>query len=590
MSLDGIAIRALAQDLSNDLLGAKIDKIGQPDKSEVLFSLRKPGQSLKLFASIHPQSTRLCLTEVDKKNPPQPPLFSMVLRKHLQGAIIEGVKQPGWERIIQLEFRGRDETGDATQFSLLCELMGKSSNVILLSKEGQILDALRRVGAHTNTYRQIQPGLPYVPPPAQEKQALENLSKEDLAAIAYEEQDKRPMAKVLLHAIAGIGPQSAREICIRAGVDPDTDASFLGEIDFIRLWESLQKLQECLHHRAWEPTIVFDDEGPIAFAPFPLQQFADFESKSYPNMSVMLEAYYSHKESRERKRQNEHALRRRLRAELDRAEKKLGYQLDTIAKAQSHEKYRLYGELLTANLHALSQGPEAQVINFYDPNQAIMTIPMKMEQTPNENAQRYFKRYQKAQKGAEMAHKEAEKTQAEIAYLNSIVESLDLADSLDDYKDIRQELIQAGYAKDQTPSRKKKKVKDSAPKVLHIVYEGYDLYIGKNNRQNDYVTFKIGRGKDLWLHTKDIHGAHVIVKAKGDAPIPETVQTFAAQLAAYFSKGRHSGQVPVDATLRKFVKKPSGAAPGMVIYTDQRTLYATPDETLVSRFLKSGDA
>lgn len=588
MSLDGIAIRALAQDLKKNLLQAKVDKISQPDKNEILFHLRQPGQNLKLFGSIHPQSSRLCLTEAAYTNPSQPPLFCMVLRKHLVGAIIEDIVQPGWERILRIQLAGRDEIGDPATYHLLCELMGKSSNIILLNDQGTILDALRRVGAHTNTYRQIQPGLAYTPPPAQNKLDLEGLKEADLATIAYEDSSKRPMAKVLLQSIAGLGPQSAREICIRAGINPDDDASFLGEVDFIRLWETLQSLQNRLQQGGWEPTIILDHGDPIAFAPFPLLQMEGLEGQTFPHMSAMLQAYYEGKEAYHRTQQMENALRRRLKTEMDRAEKKLGFQLDTVAKAERAEKYRLYGELLTANLHAIKQGTEAQVINFYDPNQALITIPMKAEQSPNQNAQNYFKRYQKAQKGAGRAQEEAKKTQAEIAYLESITHSLDLAQSPDDLQDIRQELVQAGYAKAQTSS-KKKKTKDPGPKPLHLVYQGYDIYVGKNNRQNDFVTFKVGRPKDLWLHTKDIHGAHVIVKAQGEEAFPPQVQSFAALLAAYFSKGRYSGQVPVDATLRKYVKKPSGAAPGMVIYTDQTTLFATPDESLLAPYLKKGD-
>lgn len=589
MSLDGIAIRALAQSLQHALLDAKVDKIGQPDKNEVLFHLRRPGQTLKLFGSIHPQSTRLCLTEATYTNPPQPPLFSMVLRKHLSGALITDVRQPGWERILTISLSGRNDIGDPATYHLVCELMGKSSNIILLDDQAIILDALRRVGAHTNTYRQIQPGLTYMVPPQQDKLALEDLRQDDLAQLAYGDKAHGPMAKTLLGGIAGLGPQTAREICLRAHIDPDADASYLGEVDFIRLWESLQALQTRVAHEAWEPTVVYDAATPIAFAPFPLLQFEGLKTKTYPDMSAMLQAYYAEKEAQDRKTQAENALRRRLKTELDRAEKKLGYQLDTVAKADQAEKYRLYGELLTANLHAISQGPEAKVVNFYDPDQAFMTIPMKADQTPNENAQRFFKRYQKAQKGAKRAQEEADKTKQEIHYLESILQSIDLAQSFQDLQDIRQELADAGYSK-KTSSLKKKKAKENTPHPIHVRYDGYDIYVGKNNRQNDYVTFKIGRNKDLWLHTKDIHGAHVIVKAQGDTPIPANVQVFAAHLAAYFSKGRHSGQVPVDATLKKYVKKPSGAAPGMVIYTDQTTIFASPDPDTLRPYLEAGDS
>lgn len=588
MSLDGIAIHAITNELRRVLAGAKIDKISQSDQYTLLLSLRKPGQTLRLLGSIHPQSARLCLTEGAYQNLPEPTLFCMVLRKHLINATILSVEQNAWERIITVTCQGRNDIGDLTTTRLVCELMGKTSNILLLNDDDQILDAMRRVGAHTNTYRQIQPGLHYMLPPAQNKRPIEAITQSLLSEIVFQAPESASLEKILLQSIAGIGPQTVREIIFRAGLDPQANHVYLGEVDFVRLHTALKNLQMRIETENWEPVQVFQDQEPIAFAPFPLQQFDCFPQKSFATMSGMLETYYADKERAESFKQKRAALERVLRHETDRCEKKLGHQLDTVYAAEAADRYRLYGELITANLHQLKQGSEATVMNFYDPNQATLSIPLDASKTPNENAQRFFKRYEKARKGAVSAQVQADQTREELAYLASVQAGLEQADSFSDLAEIRRELEESGYVKRRAV--RKKKQKDHVPETMHIRIQGYDCYIGKNNRQNDYVTFKIGRTGDLWLHTKDIHGAHVIIKRQGDREWPQPVIETAARCAAWFSKGRHSANVPVDVTLRKNVHKPSGAPPGKVIYTDQTTLYVTAEEAEIQALLAGPDA
>lgn len=575
MSLDGIAVRALAQELNERLSGGRVDKISQPSHTMIVLNVRKDKESLPLRASINPQNVSLAITNERYSNPAQPPLFCMVLRKHLTGAIIREVKQVDWERIITITFDGRNEIGDATSYTLLAELMGKSSNIILLNDKNIILDAARRVGVGSNKYRQIQPGLTYVGPPAQNKIPIDELSQKMLTDAIISAADTVPLRKLILSTIAGIGPQTVQNILYAARIDGDASNDYLGEIDYKRLFEAIQDLVQRAEQNNWQPTIVHDEKKPLAFAPFPLYAFSD-QSSTMSTMSELLDAYYGTKERMERFEQKKNALHKVLHQEINRCQKKLNLQLDKIYEAESAETYRLYGELLTANLYQIKQGEAATVPNFYEPGTPNITIKMDPAKTPNENAQHYFKKYNKAKAGAEKAAYQAEQTKNELNYLQSIEHSLEQTNTFDDLRDIRRELEDAGYKK--RKERVPKGSKEPVAKPLHIIYNNFDIYVGKNNRQNDQLTMKMARGADLWLHTKDIHGAHVIIRHKHNQEFPPEVIEKAAELAAWFSKAKNSAQVPVDMTYKKYVHKPNGARPGMVIYTDQNTVYVTPEE------------
>ncbi len=587
MSLDGIAVRALAQELNARLSGGRVDKISQPSHTLIVLNIRKDKETLSLLASINPQNVRLAITTERYSNPPQPPLFCMVLRKHLTGAIIREVKQVDWERIIAITFDGRNEIGEAASYTLLAELMGKSSNIMLLDNNETILDAARRVGAGSNKYRQIQPGLTYVGPPAQNKIPVDELSAEMLTEAIVSAPDTVPLRKLVLSTIAGIGPQTVQNILYAAGLDGDAGNNYLGEIDYQRLFEAVQDLAQRAENNNWQPTLVHDDKKPLAFAPFPLYAFAD-QSSTLTTMSELLEAYYGSKERIERFEQKKNALHKILHQEINRCQKKLGLQLDKIYEAESAETYRLYGELLTANLYQLKQGESATIPNFYEADTPAITIKMDPTKTPNENAQRYFKKYNKAKAGAEKAASQAEQTKSELDYLQSIEQSLEQTNTLDDLRDIRRELEDAGYKK--RKERSQKGSKEPVAKPLHIVYNDFDIFVGKNNRQNDQLTMRMARGADLWLHTKDIHGAHVIIRHKRNQDFPPQVIEKAAELAAWFSKAKGSAQVPVDMTYKKYVHKPNGARPGMVIYTDQQTVFVTPEERTLAPLIAQAKA
>lgn len=584
MSLDGIAMRALAHSLEQSLLGGRIDKISQPNATSIVMTIRAQGTNHKLYATINPQSARVSLTQQQFNSPLTPPQFCMVLRKHIQGATIEAIHQMEWERMIAFALRGRNEIGEVTTFNMIFETMGKNSNIVLLDNNNNILDAIKRVGANTNQLRQFQPGIPFVMPPAQNKIPLDSLTEESLSESFLSIGLQKMVSKALLQTVAGLGPQTVTELLVRANIAPDTRVEYLGEIDYSKLFRACQDLLKTAQERTWSPTLVFDDKDIFAFAPFTLKQFDSFHQETRPNMTLLLEDFYAIKEHQEIFSQKRTSLERIVRHEKERCEKKLALQLEKIDELEFADDYRIKGELITANLYRIKQGPTAEVENFYKEGAPTEVIEMNPSRTPNENAQAFFKKYNKAKISAEKAALQADKTSAELDYLSTIEDSLMQAQNDDDLLDVRLELEESGYAKHRAQGKNKKT--KHAPQPTHLFIDGYELYIGKNNHQNDYVTVKIGRNADMWLHTKDIHGAHVIIKAPRsyDGFSPEIIEK-AAMLAAYFSKARYSAKVPVDFTLRKNVHKPSGAKPGMVIYTDQQTFYSTPDEASINELL-----
>jgi len=588
LSLDGIAIRALVDELKPQLIGGRIDKIQQPDHNTLIITVRQPGKNLRLLITSKPQSARFHLTHNARQNPLQPPLFCMVLRKHLEGSKIINIEQQGLERIVHFILEGFDELGDKVNRILIGEFMGKHSNLVLVKqKEGIILDSIKRLSHAVNQYREILPGVPYISPPPHEKIKLEELTVENLIDSFLNLPPEQKVHKALLNIIEGIGPQTAKELTVRAGIDRENSLEFLGEYEYLSLWKSLNWLKNQILSQTYQPTLIRDTDGkPFAFAPFSLEQFDGLEQETYSSMGDLIDSFIGKSEETNLFKQKSSDLEKIIEKELDRCQRKLAIQLEKIAEVEIAAKYKLWGELITANLHNLKQAKEAIVSNFYSEELENIAIPLEANLTPNENAQKYFKKYSKARVGSEKTLEQSKITMEEIKYLESIKNSLDGSDNPQDLQDIRWELEEAGYAKAR-PQKNNNKVKTTAQsEPLAVAIEDYKILIGKNNKQNDYVTFKLGKNEDLWLHVKDIPGSHVIIKNPDKKEIPQKIFDTAANLAAYYSKGRYSAQVPVDYTLRKNVKKPGGSKPGMVIYEHQKTIYITPDEEKVLQLLK----
>jgi len=588
LSLDGIAIRALVDEFKPQLIGGRIDKIQQPDHNTLIITIRQPGKNLRLLITVKPQSARFHLTHKARQNPLQPPLFCMVLRKHLEGNKIINIEQQGLERIVHFILEGFDELGDRVSRILIGEFMGKHSNLILVKQDGRIIfDSIKRLSHAVNQYREVLPGAPYISPPPQGKIKLEELTEENLIEKFLNLPPEQTVNKALLNVIEGIGPQTAKELAVRVGIDWESSLEFLGEYEYLSLWKSLSWLKNQILSKTYQPTLVKDTEGkPFAFAPFYLQQFDGLEQETYSSMGELIEFFIGKNEDANLFKQKSGDLEKIIDKELDRGQRKLALQLEKIAEVETSAKYKLWGELITANLHNLKQGKEAIVANFYSAELEEITIPLEPNLTPNENAQKYFKKYSKAKVGSEKTLEQSKITIEEINYLESIKNSLEGSDNTQELQEIRWELEEAGYAKAR-PQKNKSKVKSTVQsEPLTVAILNYKILIGKNNKQNDYVTFKLGKNEDLWLHVKDIPGSHVIIKNPDKKEIPKNVLVTAANLAAYYSKGRYSAQVPVDYTQRKNVKKPSGAKPGMVIYENQKTIYVTTDEEQVLQLLK----
>lgn len=587
MSYDGIVLRAVALELDRLLKGARIDKIFQPNRNEVLINMRQPGHNYRLMLSSSAQEPGVYLTTRPSSNPMTPPLFCMLLRKHLEGGRILGFSQFSLERIIEMTCEVIDDFGDTVLRKLIIEIMGKHSNIILVDpSNNKIIDAVYRVTPAVSRYRQVLPGLFYEAPPPQHKLIPSETSQESFVEKLFSYSLSQTISKIILSSFLGFGPQTVEEIIYRSGLSPNLTLEYCGEYEMNKLWRSFKQISETILHGNFSPEIVYDHEIPLAFSSIALTQYAEHTRQPYASMSEAVDIFYSHKSKTNQFLQKKNDLMQIIKKEIDRNEKKAGLQLATINEAADSEHFRLWGELLTAQLHSLKPGKKAEVINFYSPEADYVIIPLEENLSILENAQRYFQKYRKAKNSAQKTLPLYEETQTELAYLSSITAALENVSTLAEIEEIRDELKDAGYIKITLAKNSKSKTPASTPTApLRLLLDGFDVYVGKNNKQNDQLVTKIARPDDLWLHTKDIPGSHVVIKNKGTLAIPDEILEKAALLAAYYSKARNSTNVPVDYTLRKHVWKLKGAKPGMVHYENQRTVFVTPDKDLINSLL-----
>lgn len=568
MPFDGIAARAAAEELSTVLEGGKINKVYQPSQTEIVLSVRSQRKNYDVLISIHPNYARIHLTEEKFTNPQEPPMFCMVLRKHLSGALIKNVKQHGMERIIVMDVQARNEIGDLSDKQLVIELMGKHSNMMLLDKTtGNIIDSMKHISSAQNRYRTILPGAEYVLPPAQDKANPLELSGEAFIQLLDFNQGK--LDKQIVNHLTGFSTVLARELAYRAGLG--------GQSAYM---QAFLEIQQTIIQRQYDPAIYTSSDAED-FHVIPLESFKG-EKETFTSISQMLDAFFKGKAERDRVRQQAKDLYRFIKNEKEKNERKLIKQERTVKKAENAENYQRQGELLTAHLHLVKQGDSSvKVTDYYDPDQKEIEIPLNPQKTPSENAQSLFKTYQKLKTSKQVLEKEMEKTRDEIHYFDSLLQQIENA-RVDDLEEIREELAAGGYLKKRSKHKVKKNAAKPAPEQFRAT-DGTDIYVGKNNTQNDYLTNRLARRTEYWLHAKDIPGSHVIIRS--DNPSAETLEE-AAQLAAYFSKSRDSSSVPVDYTQVKHVKKPSGAKPGFVTYDHQKTLYVTPEAKRIEKLKK----
>ncbi len=578
MAMDGLCLYASVWELQA-LLGGKIDKITQPSKDEMIFTIRAGGKNHRLLISASAERCGMYLTELKRTNPMEAPMFCMLLRKKISGGRIERIEQPSMDRVVHIVIQGSNELGDSVCYTLVAEIMGKHSNIILCDENGLIIDAIRRIGPGVSTVRTVLPAQAYLAPPRQDKKDPREASKEDFRAVLALDGRADNLFSMRFFGLApNVAAQMIEGVCERR----ETAEMCEEEKDALAHW--FYRFYQDIAKGVFSPCLLCNAYGePLGVYPFLLRTP---HSKAAQSIGQAMDEYFSRHELYDFMRQKSASLRHVLQNNIERCEKKLSLYAQALGADEEMERNRLYGELLTANLHMLRKNAsEAVVSNYYEnPPQSII-IPMDRQHTPGENAQRYYKKYQKAKAAAQMALAQREQALSELAYLEGQLDNLDKCSAADELTEIADELRELGYIRQEKRPNKAQKTPASKP-MHYISSDGADIFVGKNNRQNDMLTLHFAEGDDIWLHTKDIPGSHVILKCA--APSAAALKE-AAILAAYYSKARGGENVAVDYTPRKYVKKPGGAKPGMVIYVKNKTAYVTPEEGVVKLLKQAGE-
>ena len=572
MPLDAIALRGLRQELAFVLEGAKIDKVQQPERDLLLLSLRTASGNKKLLIACGTGNARVHLTELSPENPAEPPMFCMLLRKHLVGARIRALIQPDAERMLLFELEGRDELGDPVTKSLAVELIGRSANAVLIGADGRIIDCLRRVDFAGNEQRALLPGMIYRLPPRQNKRSFFDTSAEERRALLEAADPGQPPDRFLLETFAGLSPLICRELSYRSAERYQT------------LPEQLDALQDCVEHGDFQPVMLLEKgtDKPLDFSFMPIRQYGETaENRVFASFSELLDAYYARREREEHRRRHSHELQRSVKTLRDRLARKLAAQREEYARCEERETVRRRAELLTANLYRAKKGQNAlDCEDYYEPDCPTVTIPLDPLKTPQQNAAALFREYNKRKNAQSHLETLLAQGDRQLDYLNSVLDEIERAEGEKELAELRRELTETGVLKKQ---KQGKSVKTKPlPPLRYRSDDGFEILVGRNNLQNDELTTKLGRRTDYWLHTQKVHGSHVILRCEGMEP-SQTALLQAASLAAYHSQGRGGGKLAVDYTMLRNVKKPAGSLPGKVIYTDCRTIVIAPDEALAER-------
>ena len=580
MSLDGFSMHALAQELNNALAGGRIDKITQPNKQSIILSIRQPGKNYLLHISINSQNPSAHLLERNLENPPEPPVFCMVLRKQLETGRIASIRQHGLDRLLLMDIDSLAAGGKIVTKTLVMELMGKYSNIILV-QDDTIIDALRKIGANSSRVRTVLPGDRYELPPSQDKLNLFTTDLTDIMANLQTDKEQR-LDKALLNACMGFGPVSAKEVCFSAGLAPSTRIGTLEDVDFAAVRDALTEILTTARAEIPSPVLLVDENKKIlAMSSFPLHYLTSGTSLSFPTISAMLEkadqlagSYVLPDKDR---------FKKLVKNERNRAENKLVKLDEEIAAAENADEYKIRGDNLMTYQYQFQDHVDSEitVANIYSETGETITIPLDQRYTLIQNMQACYKKYDKLKRAQELLRIQRRECEDNITYLESIEASLLASESLGEIAEIHNELVESGYLREKL----KRKNNDKPSHPFHFqTPDGIDIFIGKNNYQNDKLTCKTASFNDTWFHTQNIPGSHVILR-NGGQPVSEENILLCASLAAHFSKAQGSSKVPVDYTEIRYVKKPSGSKPGFVIFTNQKTLYVTPDEEELRPFL-----
>ena len=586
MPIDAVFLGSLCAELQGKLLSCRVDKVQQPERDTIILQMRGPAGGGKLLLTASPNHPRIQLTNLSFENPAQPPMFCMLLRKHLTGGRLVSISQPPMERLAELTFDCIDEMGTPCQKKLILEIMGRNSNLILTGADGRILDCLRRVDFEMSEQRQVLPGLYYHLPPTQGKRNPFQTPEDDLRALLLSQKTQKMADAFLLETFGGLSPLLCREIAFRVFGSVDSDVSSLSEEEKTQAAARLSAALQALYTNKKTPVILLRDDQPWDFTCTEITQYEGLVTlEPQPSFSALLDTFYAKRDSLERTRQKTQAIRKTLTNLHSRTARKLQNQKKELEATFDREHLRRLGDIVTANLHAISRGQaRLTAVDFYDPEMKQIDIPLNPAISPQQNAAKFYKDYQKAKTAEKVLTEQIAKGETELQYLSSVLDELSRAESERDIQEIRQELTEGGYLRE-TGQKKKMKLPASRPMVFRSS-DGFEILVGRNNRQNDLLTCKMAQKQDIWLHTQKIHGSHVIIACAPETP-PDRTVTEAMQLAAYFSQAREGQNVPVDYTRVKNVKKPAGAKPGMVIYDHYATAVVTPDASLIEK-LKEG--
>ena len=586
MAFDGITVSAIKAEIEDKILGGRIDKVYQPEKDEIILGIRSMGQAYKLLLTSNASNPKFHFTQTNPSNPMTPPLFCMVMRKHLQSGKIIKIEQPDFDRILNIYVESLNELGDYSVKKLVLEIMGRHSNIILTDENNTILDCIKHIGHDTSSVREVLPGREYTLPPSQGKINTLELDNNNFNEV-LENNPSFEIQSVIYKNYTGISPIAASEICYRANVNGSTPVEALTDIQKEIVFNKFAELVEDIKANRFYPESITNEKGKtIDFSPIEMTQFNGLEIKKYTSISELIESFYANRDFAYRIGQKTQDLRKLITQNIERCIRKKDIQMQTLRSIKNRDELRLKGELLTANIYSIKKGmTTVELPNYYSENQELVAIELDSNKTPSENAQKYYKAYNKAKRTFEALKDQIKSNDEELAYLESVLTSVNNCTDEQDVKVIRRELREEGYVK-KVKNQKDKSKKHSVP--LHFIsQDGFDIYVGKNNIQNDELTLKFARPRDIWMHTKNIPGSHVIIVANGQT-IPDTTLNEGAMLSAFYSKAKNSSKVPVDYTEKKNVKKPNGSKPGFVIYETNKTAYITTSEEEIKK-IRRGD-
>lgn len=572
MAFDGIVVSNIVRDMKERLVGGRIYKIYQPENDEINLVIKNQGATYRIMLNASATLPLVYFLSENKQNPVSAPNFCMLLRKHIGNGRILDVVQPDFERIIMIEIEHLDEMGDLCRKKLIIELMGKYSNIIFTDDNGKIIDAIKRIGAQVSSVREVLPGRDYEMPPNEKENPL-LVTKERFTQVILE----KPMSieKAIYSSLTGFSKLSAQQLCYLAKVDGNFSTDSLAQINKDRLWNCFTDMCYAIKNGEYEPVIIYKGEEPVAFWSLPLTMYADMESQTFEDISNLLSVFYSQKDNYSRMHQKSADLRKVLSVAVERTSKKYDLLCRQIKDTEKRDKYRIYGELLQSYGHEVKPGDKnITVLNYYT-NEEV-TIPLDDELTPVENANKYFARYNKLKRTYEASVVLVEETKAILNQLLSLQQSIEIATTQADLAEIKEEMVLSGFIKAKSAAKGNGKKEKSKP-LHYISADGFHMYVGKNNIQNEKLTFQLANGKDLWFHAKEMPGSHVIVKLEGAEDVPDETYEQAARLAAYYSSGKTNPKVEVDYTRKGNLKKPPKSAPGYVIYHTNYSMVAIPD-------------